>query len=808
MVSFFNSTAGQPAELRMLWLARFVALAAAALLYLALPQAASAALSWSGPTKIDGTNVLAGVACPSTSQCTAVDDVGQQVTFDPASPGTRTPTAIDHNSEGTLDLSGVACPATSQCTAVDSYGFQVTFDPISPGTPTPTSIDQAHGNPYLDAVACPSTSQCTAVDVQNGDEVTFDPKSPGTPTDPYLGTSSLTGVACPSTSQCTAVSGGGGVVTFDPTSPGTPTPTPTSTFWSGVACPSTSQCTAVGGGRVTFDPTSPGTPTPTPIGSTNALTGVACPSTSQCTAVDNGRNGGGAGQVTFDPTSPVTPPPTRIDDGNGLEAVACPSVSLCVAVDNSGNAFVGQGVAPPPGSPTPSAVPVVLVTGLSDSHPGITPGGDCASVGSMATLCAALEAEHHPVYVPSSSNDSSVPAVIHNNLGVDVNAVSLAQYLSNVVGKPALLVGHSMGGLFSRVAISRYHARALGLFTIGTPFDGSFGADIAEAAAHLNCPSTLTACGLLRGAGLFAVVYFGPAAIADLTLVARAADNLTLGPTGVPTWTFAGTDCNGAGGSYYFPNDGVVGISSAFGATANLGPPRPIPLSGRDFHQSTLQTLLSPFCGPGGLELTDPKVVGDVVAAAVSLTNALARDETGRPRLGGPSAAAAAVKRVPVVLYLQRVAIRSLKPGSRIPLAAGTSLLSSTMFGLKCGAHQIQALPALGGRIFGFPGGALPCKSATLIAPHAVGLAVSSDPDRATASIVKTQNNKFTITVTAKRQISRLVLKHGRRPLGLAQHHRGPETIRLSLTAAQAAGLTLIATIAHHQYTATISTLS
>ena len=109
----------------------------------------------------------------------------------------------------------------------------------------------------------------------------------------------------------------------------------------------------------------------------------------------------------------------------------------------------------------------------------------------MATLCAALQRQHLPVYVVSSAADASAHAVLTNSLGVDVNAVNLAMYLSRVVGEPALLVGHSMGGLFSRVAISRYHASAAGLlFTIGTPFDGSFGADIAEGPANFPCPNS------------------------------------------------------------------------------------------------------------------------------------------------------------------------------------------------------------------------------------------------------------------------------------------------------------------------------
>ena len=231
-------------------LARNAAFTAALLLFVALPQAASASLSWSGPILLDQP-ALVGVACPSTSQCTAVDGGGKQVTFDPTSPGTPTPTSVGVDGWG---LDAVACPSTSQCTAGDGSDQEVTFDPTSPGTPIPTNLG-------------------------------------------LTGYAALTGVACPSTSQCTAVGGIGQEVTFDPAT-GSVTAGPTtidgSNFLSGVACPSTSQCTAVDGDghQVTFDPTLSGTPTPTTIDGTNSLSGVACPSTSQCTAVDDVRAAG------------------------------------------------------------------------------------------------------------------------------------------------------------------------------------------------------------------------------------------------------------------------------------------------------------------------------------------------------------------------------------------------------------------------------------------------------------------------------------------------------------------------------------
>ena len=170
-------------------------------LVVGLPAPAQASLSFSAPSTVDrnAANRLRAVACPSASQCTAVDETGQQVTFNPASPGSPTPTAIDSY----VNLFGVSCPSTTQCTAVDGGGREVTFNPTSPGTPTAIAIGGGSG---LSGVACPLTTQCTAVD-DSGYEITFDPTSPGTPTATAIDgtTHNLDGVACPSTTQCTAV---------------------------------------------------------------------------------------------------------------------------------------------------------------------------------------------------------------------------------------------------------------------------------------------------------------------------------------------------------------------------------------------------------------------------------------------------------------------------------------------------------------------------------------------------------------------------------------------------------------------------
>ncbi len=51
------------------------------------------------------------------------------MTFNPTAPGTPTPTTI-----AAAPLTGVACPSASQCVAVDGSGRAVVGDPGNPGS--------------------------------------------------------------------------------------------------------------------------------------------------------------------------------------------------------------------------------------------------------------------------------------------------------------------------------------------------------------------------------------------------------------------------------------------------------------------------------------------------------------------------------------------------------------------------------------------------------------------------------------------------------------------------------------------------
>jgi len=460
-------------------------------------------------------------------------------------------------------------------------------------------------------------------------------------------------------------------------------------------------------------------------------------------------------------------------------------------------------------------LPVVLVTGLADSHGSLTPGQSCTPTvtGSMTALCDALQSAGFPVYVPDSR--AGPGAVLDNRLGFGVNAQSLENYLFTVVKRPALLVGHSMGGIFSRIAISRDGAQEDGLFTISSPMDGSFGADIAVGAANFPC-TPLIACSALRAAGAYALSRFGPAAMQDLTAAARLWDNARLTPPGVKTWTLAGTACRPFGTAlqpgllgYTFPNDGIVGLSSAFGVGANLGPTIRSTVSA--YHEAQLQSGLGGICGAAGIELTDSTVIAQVLNAANYLqTVGPAPDAPAHdiPTAGAPAiatATAAKAKAPSLVLPLQLGAVRTLRPNARIQIDPRTSLFSRSAFSIVCGHRTLPALPAIGDRVWGFPTGALTCRTAVLKSQRRLTIGIASDPQKVTLTVTSSRQG-YQLTVTSASAITTVRLTHGnkvvRRPLHKAHH-----TITFTLTAAQASGLTVTATIARQRYAATMPTL-
>jgi hypothetical protein len=353
------------------------------------------------PVKLDneGFNPLFGLACPTATQCTAVSGGGRAVTFNPQSPGTPTAVVVDRSPGGNVvgqntGIFDVSCGSVTSCTAVDGNGQELTFNPQSPGKPKLVRIDA--GSPLL-AISCPSTNQCSAVDQHS--QLTFNPLKPK-PTKPKsvlkdIGIG-IAGLDCPTATQCTAVRADQ-QTTFNPRSfhmhkPQTIDPGSDEGI-ADVVCRSTHECVAddANGDAVTFDAVSgkilrkqitveegesqtalacesktlctsvdndgmmlsfqpltgkriASAKIDAPVGldapsgdSNDELDGIACPTTKLCVAIDTLVN-----LVQFNPRSKHKATPKPLDKGHSLTGIACPTSSECIAVDAAGRALVGN----------------------------------------------------------------------------------------------------------------------------------------------------------------------------------------------------------------------------------------------------------------------------------------------------------------------------------------------------------------------------------------------------------------------------------------------------------------------------------
>jgi hypothetical protein len=367
--------------------------------------------------------VLAGVACPTRTQCTAIASGSSEVTLDPTT-GTINSAGISPVDLSGNPLTGISCVSAGECTVVDSGGNEVTFDPASGSVIANGSVSVDSGS--LRSVACLVTSganpapQCTAVDIA-GNEVTFNPSTSSinnsglSPVD--LSGGNLLSVSCPTGIQCTAVDSHGNEVTFNPVTGiyyGTvqAVPVDPGRILNAVACPSAGQCTAVdqGGGIITFlnPAATPAIPTRHVIEVSNtALMSVSCPSVAQCTLVD------GLGQeATFSPAAPSLSPALLIPlaQANALQAVACQSTSICFAVDAEGNGFAG--IEPPvlttPPAITPTAqegVQLTVVQGTWTNEPtGYAYKWEACTSATDVSTCSPISGAASSTYTPTSND--------------------------------------------------------------------------------------------------------------------------------------------------------------------------------------------------------------------------------------------------------------------------------------------------------------------------------------------------------------------------------------------------------------------
>jgi hypothetical protein len=155
------------------------------------------------PIAVDNLAGFAAVSCPSAGQCTAMDDRGDEVTFDPTT-GTLIGAQVPFQMPVPTDrvFYAISCPTTSQCTVVDGSDQAVTFNPQLPVFPVSPTIDPGA---KIDDVSCATASDCVVVD-DVGQALEGDPTETGPWTFEQVDPGDmLTAVDCSSASQCVAV---------------------------------------------------------------------------------------------------------------------------------------------------------------------------------------------------------------------------------------------------------------------------------------------------------------------------------------------------------------------------------------------------------------------------------------------------------------------------------------------------------------------------------------------------------------------------------------------------------------------------
>jgi hypothetical protein len=129
-----------------------------------------------------------------------IDGAGDVVSFDPQSPGAPKPTQL-------LSAPGVsvACPTASECVAVDSSGMRATFNPQTAAQPSTATIDSVQPM----ALQCMGPTYCVILD-SAGRSVEFDPHGGGSGAVARIGSgASLTDFACAAPATCVAVDSAG-----------------------------------------------------------------------------------------------------------------------------------------------------------------------------------------------------------------------------------------------------------------------------------------------------------------------------------------------------------------------------------------------------------------------------------------------------------------------------------------------------------------------------------------------------------------------------------------------------------------------
>src|ERR1700686_195435 len=126
--------------------------------------AAGPALTWAAPVLIDHQppfpgDFLAGVSCPSSGLCVAVDKSSGNMLTSTNPTGGVAAWTLTHVVAYGPGGGGLSCPSSGLCVAGDGHGDLVTSTNPTGGAAAWT-VTKVDGTNFLGGVSCPSSSLC------------------------------------------------------------------------------------------------------------------------------------------------------------------------------------------------------------------------------------------------------------------------------------------------------------------------------------------------------------------------------------------------------------------------------------------------------------------------------------------------------------------------------------------------------------------------------------------------------------------------------------------------------------------------
>lgn len=311
------------------------------------PTGGAAAWTTTNLWRVNFSNGLRGISCPSTTMCIVIDGAGGL--WSSTNPTGGKAAWSRFYVEGVFSFSSVECPTTSLCVATSGDKVVTSTDPTG-GEGAWATADVPAG-----PLSCPSATFCAATSFGGKVYTTTNPTGgAGAWQETSLsGSPDLTGIECPSAGLCIAGYGSGVYTSTDPTGgAGTWTSAIVGGIWR-LTCPTASLCVGAAGGEVvtSTNPTggvghwSRATFEATPGFFTSS---VSCPSISLCVAVGKGKS-----LTSTNPTGGAGAWSAQQIDSDGfsrLTTADCPSASFCAVVDAAGKVLTSTNPTGGPGA--------------------------------------------------------------------------------------------------------------------------------------------------------------------------------------------------------------------------------------------------------------------------------------------------------------------------------------------------------------------------------------------------------------------------------------------------------------------------